>query len=183
MRMTHGDARLGQLFQNTTPRSPEVFVVHSPACKICEFVDSVPRGGWYTENEHWRVGRHMATRVPGWVVAYLSRHAAGLTDRSTAELTSMGPTLADAASAIKSVLDPERVYSLMFGENVPHVHVVLVPRGKDVPAEHRSSALHLNAKLYEDPRRAEEVLCASEPHRGRRGRRVEPGSVRLLAAR
>ncbi len=69
----------------------------------------------------------------------------------------MGPTLSDAASAIESVLEPERVYSLMFGENVPHVHVVLVPRGKEVPPEHRSSALHVNAKLYEDPQRAQEV--------------------------
>jgi diadenosine tetraphosphate (Ap4A) HIT family hydrolase len=99
----------------------------------------------------------MATRVPGWVVVYLRRHAAGLTDMSPAELTSMGPTLSAAASAIENVLEPERVYSLMFGENVPHVHVVLVPRGKDVAPEHRSSALHVNAKLYEDPQRAQEV--------------------------
>ena len=131
--------------------------MQTPACKICEFVDSVPQGGWYTENEHWRVGPHIATRVPGWVVIYLRRHAAGLTDMSQAELTSMGPTLSSAASAIESVLEPERVYSVMFGENVPHVHVVLIPRGKDVPPEHRSSALHVNAKLYEDPQRAEKV--------------------------
>ena len=131
--------------------------MHAPGCRICEFVDSVPPGGWYTENEHWRVGPHIATRVPGWVVVYLRRHAAGLTDMSPAELASMGPTLAASASAIESVLEPERVYSVMFGENVPHVHVVLVPRGKDVPPEHRSSALHVNAKLYEDPQRAQEV--------------------------
>jgi diadenosine tetraphosphate (Ap4A) HIT family hydrolase len=95
--------------------------------------------------------------VRGWVVVYLRRHAAGLTDMSAAELRSMGPTLATAASAIERVLEPERVYSLMFGENVPHVHVVLVPRGKDVPPEHRSAALHVNAKLYADPQRAQEV--------------------------
>ena len=127
------------------------------ACRICEFVDSAAPGGWYAENEHWRVGPHMATRVPGWVVVYLRRHAAGLTDMSAAELTSMGPTLSAAAAAITRVIEPERVYSVMFGENVPHVHVVLIPRGTDVPPEHRSSALHVNAKQYEDPQRVEEV--------------------------
>lgn len=28
---------------------------------------------------------------------------------------------------------------------------------RDVPSEHLSSALHVNAELYEDPQRAEEV--------------------------
>ena len=38
----------------------------------------------------------------------------------------------------------------MFGEVIRHVHLVLVPRGKDVPAEHRSAALIINQGTYVD---------------------------------
>ena len=60
------------------------------------------------------------------------------------ELQSLGPTLAATARAIERVLQPERVYSVMFGEQIQHVHFVLMPRGKEVPVEHRSAALVLN---------------------------------------
>jgi len=40
----------------------------------------------------------------------------------------------------------------MFGEQIQHVHLVLVPRGKDVPVpeEHRSAALIINQRTYVD---------------------------------
>ena len=119
-------------------------------CKVCAFVQSTPGGGWYLDDPLWRVGPHMASEVPGWTVAYLRRHAAGLSEMTDDELRSLGPTLAETARAIESVTDAERVYSMLFGENVPHVHFVLAPRGKNVPPEHRSSALHVNQRLYAD---------------------------------
>lgn len=53
--------------------------------------------------------------------------------------------------------DAERVYLVMFGENIPHVHIVLIPRGANMPPEHRSSQLHVNAKQCVDPDAAAEV--------------------------
>jgi diadenosine tetraphosphate (Ap4A) HIT family hydrolase len=123
-------------------------------CEVCRFVEGTPPGGWYLENEHWLVGPHMAAQVPGWVVVYLRRHAPGLADMVAEELESMGPALAATAAAIEREVDAERVYMVSFGENHRHVHVVLFPRGSGVPPEHRSSALHVNQKLYADPQEA-----------------------------
>ena len=129
----------------------------SASCKVCAFVQSSPPGGWYLDEPLWRVGPHMASEVPGWTVAYLRRHAAGLSDMTPDELSTLGPTLGATARAIEASTDAQRVYSMLFGENVPHVHFVLAPRGKDVPPEHRSSALHVNQRLYADRVAAAEV--------------------------
>jgi diadenosine tetraphosphate (Ap4A) HIT family hydrolase len=120
-------------------------------------VEQGPADGWYLNTEHWCVGPHLTSAVPGWVVAYARRHAARLVDLRPDELEAMGPTLAVAARAIEQVLQPERVYSVMFGENIQHVHVVLIPRGPYVPPAHRSSALHVNQAHYADATEAARV--------------------------
>lgn len=120
-------------------------------CTVCSFMASPPEGGWYAETDLWRVGPHPSAKTPGWICAFLKRHAEGLTEMNAEELASMGPVLGEAAAALTEVTSPERVYMMLFGENAPHVHIVLMPRGKDVPPEHRSSSLHVNGKLYADP--------------------------------
>ena len=139
-------------------------------CRICEYEREPPPGGWFFQTEHWSVGRHQTMEVPGWVVCQLRRHAPGLVDMTAAELSSMGPTLAAVAQVITAETDAERVYFVSFGENHRHVHVVLIPRGPGIPAHHRSSSLHANAKLYADPagaaeaeRRFRAALAATRP--------------------
>ena len=55
----------------------------------------------------------------------------------------------------------------MFGEQIQHVHFVLIPRGKEEPVEHRSAALILNQMHYMDPEAAPASACA--PSRGAGG--------------
>lgn len=129
----------------------------SEDCRICDYERQPPPGGWFFQTEHWSVGRHPTMQVPGWVACQLRRHAPGLADMTAEELASMGPTLATVARAITEHTDAERVYFVSFGENHRHVHVVLIPRGPNVAAEHRSSALHVNSKLYADPVAAEQT--------------------------
>lgn len=129
----------------------------APDCKVCDLELNPPEGGWYHQEQHWSVGPHLTTQAPGWAVAYLRRHAPGLSDMTDAELQSMGPVLAAAARAIEAETDAERVYVVLFGENIQHVHFVLIPRGPGVPPEHRSSKLHVNAARYVDPSAASEV--------------------------
>ena len=139
-------------------------------CRFCQIESEVPPRGFLFQNEYWSVGAHPNTAVPGWLVAHLRRHAPGLVDMSQAELASMGPTLALVARAMTAVLQPERIYFVHFGENYRHVHVVLMPRGAEVPPEHRSAGLHVNSKRYLDPARAKTV--AEEI-----GRAIAEGSV------
>ena len=131
----------------------------SRECAICSFIATPPSGGWYIENDFWRVGPFLAPTPPGVVLAYFRRHAAGLSDMQPEELQSLGPTLAAATRAIERALQPERVYSVMFGEQIRHVHFVLMPRGKEVPVEHRSAALILNQAHYMDPEAARQATA------------------------
>ena len=110
------------------------------------------------ENEFWRVVPFLAPTPPGVVIVHLRRHAAGLSDMRTEELQSLGPTLAAGTCAIERALQPERLYSVMFGEQIRHVHVVLMPRGKEVPVEHRSAALIVNQAHYMDPEAARQAI-------------------------
>jgi len=123
----------------------------APDCRICELQLHPPEGGWYWQDEHWSIGPHLTTEVPGWTVVYLRRHASSLSAMTQPELESMGPTLAMAAAAVEAEAGAERVYLVLFGENFPHLHLVLIPRGAGVPPEHRSSRLHVHAKEYVDP--------------------------------
>ena len=141
-------------------------------CVICSFIAAPPPGGWYLENEFWRLGPFLAPTPPGVVLVDLRRHATGLSAMQPEELQSLGPTLAAAVRAIEGVLEPERVYTVMFGEQIQHVHFVLMPRGKEVPVEHRSAALIVNQANYIDReaaleagRRIREVLQAQASER------------------
>ena len=125
-----------------------------PECAICSFIGTPPPGSWYLENEFWRLGPFLAPAPPGVVLVYLRRHATGLSAMRPEELEALGPTLAAAVRAIEGVLEPERVYTVMFGEQIQHVHFVLMPRGSEVPVEHRSAALILNQAQYIDPEAA-----------------------------
>ena len=96
----------------------------TPECAICSFIGTPPPGGWYLENEFWRLGPFLAPTPPGVVLVYLRRHATGLSAMQPEELQSLGPTLAAAVCAIERVLQPERVCMVMFGEHIQHAHFV-----------------------------------------------------------
>lgn len=129
----------------------------SHTCEICELVALEPAGGWYFDNEYWAVGPHFMSAVPGWTVVYLRRHVERLPDLTTPELESMGATVSRAAAEIERVTQAERVYFASFGERFAHVHIVLMPRGADVPTEHWSSGLHFHQALYADAPAAREL--------------------------
>src|SRR5438270_12729418 len=102
----------------------------TPECAICSFIGTPPPGGWYLENEFWRLGPLLAPTPPGVVLVYLRRHATGLSPTQPEELQPLRPTLAAAVRAIEGVLEPEGVYTAMLGEQIQHVHFVFMPRGR-----------------------------------------------------
>jgi len=72
----------------------------------------------------------------------------------------MGPTLATAARAIQEVIKPERIYLMSFAEHNRHVHMSMVPRGDEVPEDHRSATYLrdiINLKKYGNPSNAAQV--------------------------
>ncbi|MGD0038910.1 MAG: hypothetical protein ABSE84_00615 [Isosphaeraceae bacterium] len=128
--------------------------VDTGACQLCEWERVGIPAGWFLQEEHWSVGvyptfpthnpeilHEMSKEVPGQVVVQLRRHVGSLTDMSEEELSSMGPLLALVTGAIEAVTQPERVYFACFAEAVPHIHVMLTPRGSGVAQQDRGAVL------------------------------------------
>jgi histidine triad (HIT) family protein len=88
---------------------------------------------------------HLAPSAPGrrGGLAYLGhlfveprRHAPGLADLTDAEARAVGSWCARASRALRAVAGAEHVYAAVIGDNVPHLHVHLLPRYPGTPREY-----------------------------------------------
>jgi diadenosine tetraphosphate (Ap4A) HIT family hydrolase len=106
---------------------------------------------------NWSVFAPAEFEVPGWLILQLRRHAEGAKGMSDEEASSFGPVLARVAAAVEEVAAAERVYTVAFGENSAHWHVLLAARGAQVPPEQRGPNLLANWQELVDPDRAHSV--------------------------
>jgi diadenosine tetraphosphate (Ap4A) HIT family hydrolase len=129
---------------------------YDPSCAICKFATGAAGTVLY-EDDHWAVGVLDGIEAPGWTVVALRRHAFGITGASVAEAETMGPLLRRVTEAIESATGAERVYIAAYGENHAHWHLLLIPRGADVPVEQRHSQIWGHRQSFVDPKRARQV--------------------------
>jgi diadenosine tetraphosphate (Ap4A) HIT family hydrolase len=89
--------------------------------------------------EHWRVEQGHPTKVPGWLVVVLLRHAPALHDLTPDEWSDLATVLAATCSAHRDVVGAEKEYVMQFAEaeGHQHVHLHVVPRMPDWPPELR----------------------------------------------
>lgn len=126
------------------------------ACEICERETGTqePLGGWVYRDDLWSVLSMPGLEVPGWLVIELRRHAEGLMELTDDEAQSLGSLMKRVSGHIQAVAKPEKVYSMLFGERVAHVHVLLAARGEDVPADKRGPGIIGHAGSLADKERA-----------------------------
>jgi diadenosine tetraphosphate (Ap4A) HIT family hydrolase len=81
--------------------------------------------------------------LPAMPTAYLGHlfveplaHLPGLADLSTAQAAAVGVAMGRASATLR-VAGHDHVYAFVFGDRVPHLHVHLVGRYPDAPAEFR----------------------------------------------
>jgi diadenosine tetraphosphate (Ap4A) HIT family hydrolase len=79
--------------------------------------------------------------VPGWFVVAPARHVEKIEELGSAELTALGPLLAEVAAALRRETPCEKVYVSVFAEVLPHLHVHVIARPPGLPAEERGSLL------------------------------------------
>ncbi|MGW2947877.1 HIT family protein [Streptomyces sp. NPDC001226] len=87
---------------------------------------------------------HLSPQAPGGAGAvYLGhllveprRHAPGLADLTEAEAQRVGVWCTRAAGALREAGGAEHVYAAVIGDNVPHLHVHLLPRYPGTPHEY-----------------------------------------------
>jgi histidine triad (HIT) family protein len=96
-------------------------------------------GGWIYENEFLTVC-HMSYPTsgpdqiyPGYLLIENKRHVPGLAELTDEEAQAIGPRLARALKECEGV---EHMYEFVFGHDVPHLHIHLVPRYPGTPREY-----------------------------------------------
>lgn len=87
--------------------------------------------------DHWRVEQAHPTRVRGWLVVVLRRHAPALHDLSAAEWSELATVLAAVCRAQRRVVGAAKEYVMQFAEadGHHHVHFHVVPRLPEWPPE------------------------------------------------
>lgn len=118
------------------------------------------------EGEHWVVEHAYPTRLPGWLVAVLRRHAEALHEVRPEEWRELGPLLERAARALRAVVACEKEYVACFAEveHFEHIHFHVIPRAADLPAELLGTKSFALLKVAEEeavPRETIRALCES----------------------
>jgi diadenosine tetraphosphate (Ap4A) HIT family hydrolase len=108
-------------------------------CFICRKhngQESVPPGGYIYEDEHWMVCHAPARLGPlGTLFIESKRHFLDYAEFNDKEQASYGRLVKRISAALKELTNAERIYQVSMVEGVPHFHVWLVPRTKDI-SEH-----------------------------------------------
>jgi diadenosine tetraphosphate (Ap4A) HIT family hydrolase len=103
-----------------------------PGCVSCDIVAGkrIEPGGIIYENDHWHIGTATGFPViwPGFLIIKLKRHCEHLAELSSEEAWALGPLIQSTCSALKSVLNPAKVYVCSYGDGVKHVHFWALPR-------------------------------------------------------
>jgi diadenosine tetraphosphate (Ap4A) HIT family hydrolase len=89
--------------------------------------------------QYWDVVHSYNTALPGWIVLVARRHIEAVADLSQAESVELGMLITATSQALAEVTQCVKTYVIQFAEAAehPHVHVHIVPRMADQPADRR----------------------------------------------
>lgn len=98
------------------------------------------QGGVLFEDDLVYVGHVHALNGPtayrGYLMVEPKRHAPGLGDLTDEEAEAIGRMTNRVARVQRDVLGAEHVYSFVYGDGVPHLHVHLAPRYPGTPSDY-----------------------------------------------
>lgn len=95
--------------------------------------------------------------VPGWMIVAPVRHVEQWDGLSPREQADLGTLIGQVSEALRAETDAEKVYVSVFAEVLAHLHVHVIARTADVPAEIRGPRIFLSAGA--DPKAADEVTA------------------------
>ncbi|MCI3220914.1 HIT family protein [Streptomyces sp. NP-1717] len=114
-------------------------------CFVCrKHRDSTLMPGGPVHQDDLVVVSHLSPRAPGQsdevymghLLVEPRRHAAGLADLTDEEARRVGRWNSAAARALRDVVGAEHVYAAAIGDQVPHLHVHLLPRYPGTPRQY-----------------------------------------------
>lgn len=112
----------------------------SPECWSCRSNAGEQRispGPPIHAGEFWQVEHAYPTRLPGWLVIVLRRHAEAFHELDPGEFRELADVLERTVRALRNLLACEKEYVACYAEldHFRHVHFHVVPRAADMPPE------------------------------------------------
>lgn len=95
------------------------------------------------ETASWRVAHAFDSELPGWLILVPTRHVESFAELSPAEMSDFGTLLGACCRALPEVVACAKTYVMQFSEapGYHHLHVHVVPRSPDQPADRRGPAV------------------------------------------
>jgi diadenosine tetraphosphate (Ap4A) HIT family hydrolase len=113
-----------------------------PECLICRRQSRDDAGGYVVySDDYWTVRHSSETNILGYLLLESRRHFLDLSGASPGEACTYGPALSAVISALREVIDCERVYTFTLAEMVPHFHVHIIPRTAMMPRAFRGRGI------------------------------------------
>lgn len=79
------------------------------------------------QDSHWRLTVSLSSEVAGFAYLEPRRHISHIHALDGDEASTFGTVLARCCKALKEATQAEVIYTYIFGDGVPHLHVHLVP--------------------------------------------------------
>jgi diadenosine tetraphosphate (Ap4A) HIT family hydrolase len=113
-----------------------------PGCFPCDQqarLPHLPPREDVVHTEHWRVAHAFDSSLAGWLVVLPTRHVAAFTDLTPEAADELGGLVRRLSKALERVTGCVKTYLMQFSEaeGFSHLHLHLVPRMADQPAEAR----------------------------------------------
>lgn len=123
------------------------------SCMACDLTQGrlpLP-GGRIAATTHWVVEPCVGPFPAGTLIVKPFRHVEHVWDLTASEAAELGPLLARASEAIRTVLAPDQVYVCLWshaGWQPGHIHFVLQPAWNAQQAEHARPGPFLQVDLF-----------------------------------
>ena len=112
-----------------------------PGCFSCagQAQPSRPPREEVLHTAHWRVAHAFNSTLPGWLVLLPTRHLTSFTELTPEAADELGGLVRRLAGALEAVTGCVKTYLMQFSEaeGFSHLHLHLVPRMPDHPADAR----------------------------------------------
>lgn len=137
----------------------------SDECYACEQSGpDAPLRERFVRQDGWRVAHDFNSSLEGWLIVAPLRHVHALTELTPDEALALGDLLRKASVALTAVTGCEKTYVMLFAEaeGFAHLHVHVVPRMPDQPADRRGPDVfgYLNDGRPLPPERRDEIVEA-----------------------
>ena len=118
----------------------------SAECWSCPSLSGAQRispGHFIHEGRYWMVDHAYPTRLLGWLVLVLKRHAEALHDLSAEEMAEMGDLIRRSCQVLREVARYQKEYVSLYAEapHFAHLHFHIIPRAADLPDNLRGPRL------------------------------------------